>query len=664
MEKKETPKPDEEGDQTLAIPRPPDGGWGWMVVLGSFMCNVIVDGIIFSYGLFLPELAKDLNESKGKLAWVGSLLAGFYLIAGPIVSGLANTYGTRPVTIIGTVISAISFALASLSPNVECLCLAFGVCGGIGFGFIYLPAVVTVGFYFDRRRAFATGLAVCGSGVGTFIMAPLVQYLLFAFDWRGTMLILAGIVLNCAFFGALFRPLKVEVPKKDVETPKDVKPPMLKRIQELRDAQRDRWDSTDTLSNVPHSSVSLPEINCVIKKLGSNPLISSDNNSPPPSYSDVVEADEEERYAFLQQPPPPPTMKKNHSQSICSTDSNKQRKPRTSRSRSELSRPFYRQDILYSASLLHLPEFKKSNNDLSLYAASVTRIPQEPIPEDSGCLSPAMRDTFRQMLDMSLLRSPTFLLLGAGGFLTLAGFFIPFMFVVDRAVQQGITMEEATYILPVIGLTNTIGRVFCGWISDRPSLNALTINNCALVIGGLATALSTCVNSIAFLLSYGALFGFCIGCFATLRSIVIVELLGLEKLTNAFGLLLLFQGIASIIGAPVAGMFYDLTGSYDAPFYISGTLIFLSGLLGVPLPYISRWEKSRKEKVIINVEEAPDENNVFVEPAPISQLRRFSYDVILEEPWCASSPDKTCVYKTRLYPKLHKPMTLSPFDDL
>lgn len=111
-------------------------------------------------------------------------------------------------------------------------------------------------------------------------------------------------------------------------------------------------------------------------------------------------------------------------------------------------------------------------------------------------------------------------------------------------------------------------------------------------------------------------------------------------------------------------MFYDITGSYDAPFYISGTLILLSGLLGIPLPYISNWEKSRKEKVIINVEETPEENNVFVEPAPISQLRRFSYDVILEEPWCASSPDKTCVYKTRLYPKLHKAMALSPFDDL
>ncbi|GFY57950.1 monocarboxylate transporter 14 [Trichonephila inaurata madagascariensis] len=659
MENKEAPKSEEEGDTTVAVPRPPDGGWGWMVVLGSFMCNVIVDGIIFSYGLFLPELSKDLNASKGKLAWVGSLLAGFYLIAGPIVSGLANTYGTRPVTIVGTVVSAISFAVASFSPNVEYLCLAFGVCGGIGFGFIYLPAVVTVGFYFDRRRAFATGLAVCGSGVGTFIMAPLVQYLLVTFDWRGTMLILAGIVLNCAFFGALFRPIKTTVPKKiDEDIPKEVKPPVLKRIRELREPQRERWDSASSLPAIPHASVSLPEISCMGKKLDSNPLISSDNNSPPPSYSDVVEADEEERYAFLQTPPPPAVQ--NSTLSV----SQPAAKPKRSRYvlRAEMSRPFYRQDVLYSASLLHLPEFKKSNNDLSLYAASVTKIPQEPIPETSGCLSPAMKDTFRQMLDISLLKSPTFLLLGAGGFLTLAGFFVPFMFVVDRAVQQGITLEEATYILPVIGLTNTIGRVFCGWISDRPNLNALTINNGALIIGGLATALSTCVNTISFLLAYGALFGFCIGCFATLRSIVIVELLGLEKLTNAFGLLLLFQGIASIIGAPVAGMFYDVTGSYDAPFYIAGTLIFLSGLLGIPLPYISSWEKNKKANIIINIE-APEEDNTFVEPVPVSQLRRFSYDVILEEPWC-TSPDKTCVYKTRLYPKLHKPMLLSPFDDL
>lgn len=29
--------------------------------------------------------------------------------------------------------------------------------------------------------------------------------------------------------------------------------------------------------------------------------------------------------------------------------------------------------------------------------------------------------------------------------------------------------------------------------------------------------------------------------------------MGLEKLTNAFGLLMMFQGIAAIIGVPIAG---------------------------------------------------------------------------------------------------------------
>lgn len=43
-------------------------------------------------------------------------------------------------------------------------------------------------------------------------------------------------------------------------------------------------------------------------------------------------------------------------------------------------------------------------------------------------------------------------------------------------------------------------------------------------------------------------------CFASLRSILVVEMLGLNKLNNAFGLMLLFQGIAATVGGPVAGL--------------------------------------------------------------------------------------------------------------
>lgn len=26
------------------VPLPPDGGWGWVIVISSFMCNLILDG--------------------------------------------------------------------------------------------------------------------------------------------------------------------------------------------------------------------------------------------------------------------------------------------------------------------------------------------------------------------------------------------------------------------------------------------------------------------------------------------------------------------------------------------------------------------------------------------------------------------------------------------
>jgi len=41
--------------------------------------------------------------------------------------------------------------------------------------------------------------------------------------------------------------------------------------------------------------------------------------------------------------------------------------------------------------------------------------------------------------------------------------------------------------------------------------------------------------------------------FVSLRSIIIVELLGIEKLTNSFGLVVLAQGLSTFVGSPIAG---------------------------------------------------------------------------------------------------------------
>ena len=52
---------------------------------------------------------------------------------------------------------------------------------GLGLGIIYLPRLDCITQYFDKRRPFVTGIAICGSGIGTFIMAPLTD--VYVFTW-------------------------------------------------------------------------------------------------------------------------------------------------------------------------------------------------------------------------------------------------------------------------------------------------------------------------------------------------------------------------------------------------------------------------------------------------------------------------------------------------
>lgn len=193
---------------------------------------MIVDGIAYTFGIFLPEFVKYYGAGKGEVAWVGSLLSGVYLSAGPIVSALANKYGCRAVCITGSVIAATAFALSTLSESVSMLMLTYGFIGGFGFGMIYLPAVVAVGYYFETKRSLATGIAVCGSGFGTFLFAPFATHLLQNYDWKTANQILAGLILSCGLFGALMRPLTYPKEKK-------VKP-LMQRMYEEKKMQLER----------------------------------------------------------------------------------------------------------------------------------------------------------------------------------------------------------------------------------------------------------------------------------------------------------------------------------------------------------------------------------------------------------------------------------------
>ena len=74
--------------------------------------------------------------------------------------------------------------------------------------------VATVMAHFTRRRTLAPGVGFTGVGVSSFVFAPLFQYMLDNFGWRGSLLILGGLSLNIVPCGALIRPTRKKAPPR------------------------------------------------------------------------------------------------------------------------------------------------------------------------------------------------------------------------------------------------------------------------------------------------------------------------------------------------------------------------------------------------------------------------------------------------------------------
>ena len=186
--------------------------------------------------------------------------------SGPFASALANKYGCRRVTVGGSVLACLAFLLSSLVTRLDLMLITFGVLGGVGFGLMYLPAVIIVGLYFEKRRAFATGFAVCGTGLGTLLFPVFTPELIEYYRWRGALVIIAGIALQGVVLGALFRPPPRPKPlREDFYDPGAEPSHIIKCI--LAEKQRVATNSAHSLDNV---------------------IITRDNSILPPDAAELV----------------------------------------------------------------------------------------------------------------------------------------------------------------------------------------------------------------------------------------------------------------------------------------------------------------------------------------------------------------------------------------
>eukprot|EP00095_Tigriopus_kingsejongensis_P000176 snap_masked-scaffold487_size158652-processed-gene-0.19 protein:Tk00176 transcript:snap_masked-scaffold487_size158652-processed-gene-0.19-mRNA-1 annotation:"monocarboxylate transporter " len=187
---------------------PPDGGWGWIVVGASFCLNLILNGIIFSFGILLTPLSEYFQVKRSTVAWAGGAVTGLFLASGPVASRLVQRFGCRPVSMVGSGLAACGMAVAAMSTNIYTFTIAYGIVSGLGFGLVYLPSVVICGLYFEKRRALATAIALCGAGTGGLVLLPLANAILQQFGWYGVIWSFSLMCVSCILISTPMLPLK------------------------------------------------------------------------------------------------------------------------------------------------------------------------------------------------------------------------------------------------------------------------------------------------------------------------------------------------------------------------------------------------------------------------------------------------------------------------
>ena len=96
-------------------------------------------------------------------------------------------------------------------------------------------------------------------------------------------------------------------------------------------------------------------------------------------------------------------------------------------------------------------------------------------------------------------------------------------------------------------------QVAIGYVSDRSSVDTLTFYSLMTSLAGLATLVVPLVTSFSSLAAVNAAYGLFVSANYALTTVILVEVVGVDRLTDAVGIISFAQGIANLVGPPLAG---------------------------------------------------------------------------------------------------------------
>jgi len=155
-----------------------------------------------------------------------------------------------------------------------------------------------------------------------------------------------------------------------------------------------------------------------------------------------------------------------------------------------------------------------------------------------------------------------------------------FIHVVPYALDKGISPMDAAFTLSLLGITNILGRLVVGRLSDTLGGKPLGVT-CALVMFfsliGLVWA-----NQLWMIYAFAMVYGFLWGGSGTVITVLTADIFGTRNLGTIMGMMTGGWAVGAAIGPAIGGVMFDMSGHYSAAFAAgAAALLTAAGLLAL-----------------------------------------------------------------------------------
>ncbi|XP_062256712.1 monocarboxylate transporter 12-B-like isoform X2 [Platichthys flesus] len=535
VNKEEKPK---EGRSTTGVPTPPEGGWGWMIVAGCFLATICIRAVTRCVSIFFVEFQLHFEQDYSTTAWIHSLIDCTTMLCAPLGGFLGSRVSCRATVILGGLLSAAGFVLSSFASSLEYLYSSLGI--------------------------------LTGSGIGTFILAPVVQLLIEQYSWRGALLILGGFVANLCVVGALMKPLEIRGERKS-EKLTNSEQDCLTTVLDTKDTEKVPADGRQVEPKQLEVR-NVKETRGLLISNGAFKNIRLENDKP----TDVKIAE-------------------------CILFSNKLTETvlgEIKRSEAKLANGSTIEDMKLIESMILSSKADKTDvktEDSGLSKPKPEAVSPPPALENTNPSSRSRCFCLEFTKEYGFLVMPDFLILSVSFLFLAYGCSAPVVYLVPYALSVGVDHQHAAFLMSIFGVSGIVGNITFGWVTDRKCLKKYRMLSFMVALGfeGICCMFAPLLHSFSLLALFAVLYGYFDGAYVALIPVVTSDIVGSTHLTSGLGVVYFLHAIPYLISPPIGGWLVDRTGDYAATFLLSGACFLLSSAVLISTMLVRRCRRSK-----------------------------------------------------------------------